>query len=277
MKLNYDEMKQINETQLEIFKKFVEVCSYLNLKYFMIHGSLLGTLRYNGFFPFDDDIDVAMPRKDYDIFISNGQKLMPDNLFIQSCFTEKEFPLPFAKIRDSNTAFIQPILKNCNVNKGIYIDVFPIDLYPENKIRQIKLYLLDRIYTIRINANLHNIKDVSFYKTIIFKFAKLVFPSWRKAVEKRANLYCKDKKSNKIVITGGKLVDRGIPAEWLQNHRVEKFEKIDVSCPIKTEEYLKCIYGDYLNYNPSEKYMIGECVNVSAEKVSTTMSYKELL
>ena len=71
MNLTLEKMNSINKVQLDIFKTFVKVCEVLNLKYYMVHGSLLGAVRYNGFFPFDDDIDVAMPRRDYELLISN--------------------------------------------------------------------------------------------------------------------------------------------------------------------------------------------------------------
>ena len=97
-------MKQISlekakHLQIDILKDFISLCRKLNLRYFVVHGTLLGALRYNGFFPMDDDIDVAMPREDYDLFIQKGQKYLPEDLFIQSVESEKEYPLAFSKIR----------------------------------------------------------------------------------------------------------------------------------------------------------------------------------
>ena len=121
MNINKKQMDEINNVQLKIFKEFVSVCKKLNLRYYLVHGSLLGAVKYNGFFPYDDDIDVAMPRKDYEIFIREGQNFLSNNLFVQSNLSEKDYPLVFAKVRDSKTCFIQPLIKNLNINKGIYI------------------------------------------------------------------------------------------------------------------------------------------------------------
>ena len=146
MIITEQQMHDINMIQKEIFKSFINVCDQLRLKYYLVHGSLLGAVRCGGFFPFDDDIDVAMPRKDYDVFFSMGHALLRKGLFAQSVQSEPSYPLVFGKIRDSNTAFIQPVLKRVNVNKGIYIDVFPLDNYPSDSYSQ-RLHQLDYVFT----------------------------------------------------------------------------------------------------------------------------------
>ena len=84
MELTPEKTTKLKEIELEIFKEFISVCQQLNLKYYIIAGTLIGAIRHKGFIPWDDDIDVAMPREDYEIFISKGQALLPDNLFIQT-------------------------------------------------------------------------------------------------------------------------------------------------------------------------------------------------
>ena len=111
MIVNQKQMDEINTVQYEIFKAFHKVCSELGLKYYLVHGSLLGALRHKGFFPMDDDIDVAMPRRDYDILMTEGQKMMDNRFFVQSHFSEHDYPMLFGKVRANDTAFIQPVLK----------------------------------------------------------------------------------------------------------------------------------------------------------------------
>lgn len=278
MYMTYDEVKEMNTIQLEIFKEFVKICKELGLKYYMIHGSLLGSLRYKGFFPFDDDIDVAMPRKDYEILLKKGQQLLPEHIFIQSCISDKEYPLAFAKIRNSNTAFIQPVLNKLDVNMGIYIDVFPLDYFPQNKWKQIYLRFMEYLLGARISVRMSVEKKEPSWKTALRLLSVIFCPSWKKAVIKRAELYSHIPKSSKVITVSGKGTERGIPVKWFSNGRTLKFEGIDVRCPSELEEYLSCIYGDYLNYNPAEKYMNeNNCVNVSANIVSTTKSYKSYI
>ncbi|MBP5592258.1 LicD family protein [bacterium] len=277
MNLTLEEMQEINKVQLKIFKEFVKVCEKLNLQYYMVHGSLLGTIRYQGFFPFDDDIDVAMPRKDYEKLLKDGQPLLPQKYFIQSCKTEKEYPLAFAKIRDSETAFIQPVMKNFNVNKGIYIDIFPLDFFPENTVVQKVLNFKNKVYTTRINLRMAYEERQPFYKRTLRWISVLFCPSWEKAVQKRADLYANIKESSKVISVGGKGKEMGMPVKWFEEGKILKFEDMDVICPIMMEEYMTRIYGDYKTYNPAAKYMKPDGkVEVSASVCSTTKSYKTI-
>lgn len=277
MNLTLEEIQKINAVQLEIFKEFVKVCEKLNLKYYMAHGSLLGTMRYRGFFPFDDDIDLLMPRKDYDRLLKEGQTLLHEKYFIQSCKTEKEYPLAFAKVRDSETAFIQPVMGNFNVNQGIYIDIFPLDFFPENTVTQKFLNFKNKVYTTRINARMAYEEMQPFYKKVLRLISVLFCPSWEKAVQKRADLYVNVKESSKVVSVGGKGKEKGMPDEWFGEGKIMKFEDIDVMCPAMPEKYMTRIYGDFMHYNPAAKYMDDQNrVEVSASIYSTTESYKKI-
>ena len=82
-------MNRIQGKLLEIAKEYIKVCEKLHLRYFALGGTALGAMRHNGFIPWDDDIDFCMPREDYDIFVKEGQKLLPEHLFIQAHETEK--------------------------------------------------------------------------------------------------------------------------------------------------------------------------------------------
>ena len=278
MKMTQQEVREMNDIQINIFKEFVNICSSLGLTYYMIHGSLLGAVKLQGFFPYDDDIDVAMPRKDYDKLIKNASDFFPEYLFLQSCATEDEYPLSFSKLRDSRTAFIQTIMDNFNINQGVYIDIFPIDNYPENS-KEIKLKnLYFKLYQSRVNSRLNFDTKQPFIKKIVRMCSVVFCPSWKKAVTSLAYLYSSVPESSKVVITGGKVKDRGIPKEWFGEGTTFLFEGIEVKCPKEYKKYLKCIYGDYDNYNPAEKYINSDgTVTVSARIFSSSKSYKEYL
>lgn len=136
LELSDQQMKQLRQIELNILQNFIDVCEKLQIQYFVVQGTLLGTIRHQGFIPWDDDIDVGMLRADYEIFIKNGQDLLPDEYFIQTHDTDPAYPHGFAKVRNSHTAFVETTCKDIHMNHGIYIDVFPFDYYPDNWISQ---------------------------------------------------------------------------------------------------------------------------------------------
>ena len=274
MRLTQEQVSAMNLIQKDLLKSFIDVCMKLNLKYYMVHGSLLGTLKYGDFFPLDDDIDVAMPREDYNKLLEFGQSLLPDNVFLQSCKSEKEYPMVFAKLRDNNTAFIQTLMKGLNINQGIYIDIFPIDYYPKNRFKKIWLRFLDKLYLSRIGTRINYDSGEAKWKKIIRSISCIFCPSWEKAVKKRAGLYAKFPQSDRVIVIGGKASEQGIPSAWFGNGEELEFAGLSVRCPQMHKDYMTCIYGDYMNYNPSEKNINDDgTVTVSAEVFSTTQSY----
>lgn len=104
-----------------------KVCRQLNLKYYMVGGTLLGAVRHKGFIPWDDDLDIALPRKDFNIFISKCQSLLPTNLKLLWITTDKDYWFPFAKVHNINTRFVDSTYKDIPKKYGIYVDLFPLD------------------------------------------------------------------------------------------------------------------------------------------------------
>ena len=80
--------EKLKKTELEILKTFIKICDENKLQYYLIGGSAIGAIRHNGFIPWDDDIDVGMPRKDYNIFLRTAQHVLPDYYFLQTFETD---------------------------------------------------------------------------------------------------------------------------------------------------------------------------------------------
>ena len=128
--------KTMNDTQkvlLELLKIFVDICDEHNLEYYVVAGTALGAVKYQGFIPWDDDIDVAMPRRDYEKFLQLAPKSLPQWCFLQNYKTDPAFPHVFTKLRNSNTTFLETGTAKLPINHGIYIDIFQIDGYPEDE------------------------------------------------------------------------------------------------------------------------------------------------
>ena len=120
------ERKKIWAITLDLLFKFDEVCHRHNLKYFMAFGSLLGAIRHNGFIPWDDDIDVVMPRADYEMLkLLNREFEAP--YFLQYPGEDGGYFFSFAKLRNSNTSGISWAFRDETFNQGMFLDIFPID------------------------------------------------------------------------------------------------------------------------------------------------------
>ncbi len=264
-------MKKIHDIQLEMFLELKKVMEKLNIKYYFIHGSLLGAVTRGGFIDEDDDIDIAIFREDYNKLIRYGNDYLPDKYFIQSSLND-DFPLSFAKMRNNQTTFIQPILNKCNCNKGIYIDIFPIDYVSKNIVEK----FIEKFLDIRIKSRL-SYPSFSLTRLIFQEISFVFFPSYNRAIEIREKLFTNRHPSEYVRITGGKLSERYLPLEWFGEGITKKFCNVDVVCPSKYEEYLTKVYGEkFHSINPAkDRIYLNNLINISANILDFEKSYKE--
>ena len=123
----FDELKQI---ELDILKNVAEFCDAHGLRYFLAYGTLLGAIRHRGFIPWDDDIDIMMPRPDYDRFI---KEYSHGYYKVWSIEKDPSFSLNFAKVTDEHTACLYPGQTIETSSGGFWIDIFPVDGVPDEE------------------------------------------------------------------------------------------------------------------------------------------------
>lgn len=117
---------------LEILLAVDKACKTHGLRYYIVAGTLLGAVRHKGFIPWDDDLDIAMPRADYDKLIAHCKEYLPAQFEMICGENDAVYPLPFAKIQDAHTTIIERM--HLRYLGGIYIDVFPLDGVPSNSL-----------------------------------------------------------------------------------------------------------------------------------------------
>ncbi len=142
----YDDsiLQELHEIELGALKAFVRLCNAHGLRYYAIGGTLLGAVRHKGFIPWDDDVDVAMPRADYDKLIElvksgKVQEVLGDDYRIESWQTDKEFKSYFAKMSSTKIELQEQLLEDTTVRKGYLIDIIPLDGTPDDETRR-KIY-----------------------------------------------------------------------------------------------------------------------------------------
>lgn len=124
------EIRPLQLRILRILTAIDHVCQQHQLRYYIWAGTMIGAIRHKGFIPWDDDIDIAMPRPDYEKLIAHCQEWLPEPYELVSAETDKSYPLPFGKVQDASTTLIERT--HLHYLGGIYIDVFPIDGVPAN-------------------------------------------------------------------------------------------------------------------------------------------------
>ena len=118
----YDEviLRRLQLEELEILKDFISLCSDHKLTYFGIAGTAIGAIRHSGFIPWDDDIDVAMPREDYNKFVALAEKNLSDKYLVVDCERFPDYPLMTGRLVKRGTEFVEWNLRGLDFPNGIF-------------------------------------------------------------------------------------------------------------------------------------------------------------
>ncbi len=276
-------MESIRDLQLvclDILKVVDKICRDNNIKYFLDSGTLIGAVRHKGFIPWDDDLDIAMPRNDYNRFLKIAQELLGDNYFLQTYKTD-DYPYPFARVRKNCTYIEESRFKNLNMNKGIYIDIFPLDNLPNNKIKRVLflnkikfLYKLGVVADKRVIYSHHSKKKNILKKFIRFFIAIFFFNKDKiyKILDKNMQKYKDFKSKNFLNISSSmnlyKKYKKGesYPCHsWIKDIIEIDFEGYRFFSPENYDEYLKEFYGDYMQLPPEEERKPGHSLSYSID------------
>ena len=116
------QLRQLQLAELDILKEVVKICDKYSLRYFMIGGTMLGAIRHKGFIPWDDDIDIALPQKDYELFLKYATEELPHPYKVLTSYGKH--PCLYAKVHNVNTTFVEAVTVNYpEYYKGVFIDV----------------------------------------------------------------------------------------------------------------------------------------------------------
>jgi len=247
---SYD-IETLHQHILQIMLTIDRVCQEHDIRYYCWAGTMLGAVRHKGFIPWDDDMDICMPRPDYDRFLTHAHEWLPQPLEALSIETSATYPGSFAKIVDSSTTLIERA--HSDYVAGIYIDVFPIDGAPKAKwARQIavtRYKLLDKLlYFLHRDPYKHGHGPSSWP---VLAIQKLFSHEWARRQLRAANLaYDYDKSDYVLDYDDG--VDGVLPKRVLGTPQPVEFEGHRVMGVEHADEYLRQKYGDYMVVPPHD-------------------------
>lgn len=250
-----DEQKRI---QLNVLSRFIEICERNQLKYFVADGTLIGTIRHKGYIPWDDDIDIYMPRKDYDRFVQlYKEKYNDGKIKIIDHNTEKKYHMIFAKLHDVSTVLREKgVIDKYAMLYGVYIDIFPLD-YVSEITSDRKKFLKKNYYALKmITMNVlhldvpHKRKTVTFVYNLLWYVFKLIPVSILTGMEeKRIRKYSNANKESgylRVLAYGDSNCDYVFYESDFSSYIIKKFENLDVKVPVGYDRVLRSQYNDYM-------------------------------
>lgn len=249
-----EERKILWAIELDLLAELDRVCKKLDLNYWLGAGSLLGAIRHHGFIPWDNDIDIYMLRDDYDCLMKKSKEFNAP-YFLQNMFTEKYHFKPHAKLRNSDTTGFSKFEKGFKINRGVFIDIFPLDGVCENKkkneLQRKKDYTYKKIL-VKCNEllNCQNLERISSRKGIVrLEMYLIMVISYVYKILYDGNL--KRYSSNTMKMWGNRTLVFDCPKsrrtldEWNKLENVP-FEFITVPIPISYDGMLTQQYGNYM-------------------------------
>lgn len=127
-----EQIRHLQEIELNTLDVLDKVCSQIGVSFFAYGGTLLGAVRHKGFIPWDDDLDIAMLRSDYERFIEEADNYLPKEYVLQTPYNDKRTPYPYLKLRLKGTKYVEYGYHRIKTEQGIYADIYPIDQLPDD-------------------------------------------------------------------------------------------------------------------------------------------------
>ena len=261
------ELEPIWNAILEVYDVFAKVCNDHGLRYYVAYGTALGAVRHHGFIPWDDDLDVIMPRPDYDKFRTMQKEWLPAHLkFVDWQNTKELTTCTYSKIQDARRIKVDDLERKVQrkLPHGIYIDIFPIDGAPTGRLERWYYRTMLRLLKLSFSSFERHSSDYRRIRSIvaqligitarklIFKVSKPSDLAWRYEALSRRKAFCADNECGCIISPYG--IFHGLCDYSVYGNPVYmQFQGRKVPVPEKYHKYLTALYGDYMVLPPVEK------------------------
>lgn len=250
-------LRKLQLVQVIILLEVNRICKKHSIRYILMGGTLLGAVRHQGFIPWDDDIDIAMPREEYQRFLTVCSRELDAPFYLLNSQTERNYVYPFLKICLDDTVALEGYLAQIPMHKGVWIDIFPYDNYPDGKI-QASIYIFLRKYLFAAMSTLRNyFPTTSLFRTLYRYCATLpvrflsddALVSFRERVYAQYNTRQTKKKMAAAFSAKTDIMDAGI----FDDITYLSFEGFLFPVPVQYHDVLTNLYGDYMTLPPEDK------------------------
>ncbi len=259
LKLDRATLRRLQLKELESLYYFDEFCRRNGLTYFLLGGCVIGAVRHGGFIPWDDDIDIIMPRRHYDKMLRLWKEQEDERRFVMLWPDGKTITHnPFATLVDTSVTLIKDNQKDLDIPRGIVTDIFPMDGCPDSKIKRYLQYYHAMIYSLFSTEVIP-----SKHGALIRNMSKLLLSLFKKP-SSRARIYQKaERKMSKYdfdthtycteLCAGPHYMKNRYPAEAFSSPLYHEFEGFSAPIPKGYDVYLRTAFGDYMQLPPKEK------------------------
>lgn len=247
--LTDEELKVLQKEERTILSEIKRICEKYSIRYYIVGGTLLGAVRHGGFIPWDDDIDIAMYRTDFERFSLVCEKELDKQFFLQTNFTDKGYIQLMPKVRKNGTVLESKETAGLNMHQGVFVDIFMLD-YADKRNWRVKFK--HRIHWFFINLFMrkqqHNIENPIKRTLVNIIPASLI-------VNVNEMLISNKKKSTYTVnyssMYGYK--KQTFPSEYYGEGIDIWFDEFYVKAPCEYKKILEQVYGNYMELPPIEK------------------------
>ncbi len=247
--LTNEQLRKLQLIELELLVEVDRICKKCDIKYNIIAGTLLGAVRHKGFIPWDDDADVALLRPEYEKFrVACETELDKERFYFQDHRNTQGYRWGYGKLRRKNTLFLREYQEDMPYEQGVFIDVFPLDNVPDNKLLRtfcnFYCFCIRKIMWSPVGLIAVKAKPLRLWYKILYNIlGQAVYSHYDKFVEKTNK-----KNSNWVRILTFPTPNKEYAylKKWYENSQATVFEGVSFEGIKEYDEYLTFKFGDYM-------------------------------